>query len=278
MEKFGRVYKFPFRKKLSFYWDYFYKKVFSLWYEVEYPKFRMFLYEIMYSLIKVFNYSFLLPSPFNDNVVKTKFGTFRVRPRTVDMICVSPAYERKDIDFLLNLINKLLKQNKKVLFIDVGAGIGTYTITVGNKYQIDVFSIEPNKSNFQILSENIILNSLTKVKLFNFALFSSHKSFEIYYERNDIQTTSKLKESETGFITKTLDDLCEELKYPYDVLIMKIDVEGYESEILKGGKKFLEKFQEIYLCVEDFINNDIVKFLEKNDFIFINKFTTYNSW
>jgi len=95
---------FRLKDKIAFYWKYFVSKTFLLWFEVKEPRFRMFLYEMLYSTMKFINRSSLLPSPFEIDIIKTKFGVFRIRPRTTDMSTASPAFERRDMDYLLKLL------------------------------------------------------------------------------------------------------------------------------------------------------------------------------
>ena len=73
--------------------------------------------------------------PFRTNIIKTKFGIFKIRPYTIDAIYASPAYERIDINYLFRTINKSIKAKRTLLFIDIGANIGKYTIMVAKKFE-----------------------------------------------------------------------------------------------------------------------------------------------
>ena len=70
---------------------------------------------------------------------------------------------------------------------------------------------------------------------------------------------------------KRLDDICRDLK---TINLLKIDVEGYELPVLKGGVKTLKKTNLIILEILEglskkysYSSNDLKHFLEKNNFI-----------
>src|SRR3989344_8113371 len=69
---------------------------------------------------------------FKRTYFETIFGKFHINPSIICTYTVSPAFERTDIDYLLRLMDQTLKKRKKVLFIDVGAYVGLYTVAVGN--------------------------------------------------------------------------------------------------------------------------------------------------
>jgi FkbM family methyltransferase len=281
-------FKYGLKDKVFFYWKYFILKIFYLWFEVKKPKLKVFIYELLYSAMKLVDRASLLPSPFKDDFVETKFGAFKIRPRTVDMSNVSPAFERRDVDYLLRLIQTLMVENRKILFGDIGADIGTFTVTVGNKFRdyeyLHIITFEPAESSFALLEENIQMNNLkNKVELHKVALFNENNK-EIEFQFNPAAPgSSSVRFSGSDFNrmivrTKTIDALLMERVYDYDVIILKIDVEGVETEVLKGGEKVLNCGRDIYLLVEDFVNPDIIGFLERREAKFICKLTPYNSW
>jgi|GEM_PF-1019052 len=281
-------YRYRLKDKIIFYWKYFIVKIFYLWFEVKNPKFKMFLYELLYSSMKLIDRASLLPSPFKDDLVETKFGRFKIRPGTVDMSNVSPAFERRDVDYLLGLIQQLMKSGKRILFADIGADLGTFTVTVGNRFRkydkIFIVAFEPADSSHALLEENIRLNRLEdKTGKYKFALFNE--------DDREMEFTFNIKapgasglgrqgsiEDRQKVYTKTLDSLLKDTITSYEVIVLKIDVEGVETEVLQGGERVLHSVNEAYLLVEDFINPAIVNYLEDIRAEFLCKLTPYNSW
>lgn len=279
-------FRFDLRDKAAFYWSYFHCKVFGLWLEVKRPKLRMFLYEMLYSSAKLFRKDSLLPSPFHVDDVETVFGKFRVRPGTVDMSIASPAFERNDVDRLLGLIEGLRCKGKRVLFLDIGADLGTFTVTVGNRFKrsrlVKVMAFEPAHSSFGLLGENVRLNGLEDIaELHNFALFNED-GVELDFSFNQSAPgSSGLKPGAEGAVrvkARTLDAVLRDRLGDFDAIVFKMDVEGAERQVLEGSRAVLRSGREIYLMVEDFVEPSIISYLEGMGAEFEAKLTPYNSW
>lgn len=151
-----------------------------------------------------------------------------------------------------NIMNLLKKTMKGKIFFDIGANIGSYSILVSENENCKVYAFEPHPITFKYLEENIKINARTNVNLVNLAL--SNKKGEIDFSNNpgsaensavhikDIKNTIKVK-------TTTLDTFCEEHNiFPN---IIKIDVEGFEKEVIEGAQNILKNVE--LLIIE--INN-----------------------
>lgn len=280
-------FTYSLRQKILFYLGYLFRKVFCLWFEVKRPKLKMFVYEMIYSIKKLTDYKALYISPFSTNTVETVFGTFRIRPGTTDMFTVSPAFERPDVDYVLLLLERLRKEGKRILFLDIGADLGTFTVTAGNRLKdytgLFVMAFEPAASSFEMLKENIRLNGLEqKAEAFNFPIYSED-GLELEFSfsaENPGGSGLKARGSEQveKVTARTLDAVLAERVIDYDAAVMKIDVEGVECDVLKGARKTLSSGKELYLLVEDFINPGIINCLEQSGAEFVTKLTPYNSF
>jgi FkbM family methyltransferase len=279
-------FSFSRRDKIVFYWKYFISKTLYLWFEVRRPRVRMFLYEMLYSSMKFINPQSLMPSPFSTNYIETRYGGFRIRPRTADMATVSPAFERMDMDYLMSLIKRLRGEEKGILFLDVGASIGSFAVAVGNCLRDYgkslVMSFEPARSSFELLRENIDINGLEgRVEPYNFALFSQDDLQLEFQFNSEAPGSSGLVLSGEGtekVTTKRLDTVMGDRLGNYDAVVFKIDVEGAEADVLDGAREVLSSGKEIYFLVEDFVKPSIVRYLEDMGASFTAKLTPYNSW
>jgi hypothetical protein len=79
-------------------------------------------------------------------------------------------------------------------------------------------------------------------------------------------------------IARTLDTVSGDNADACDVLIFKMDVERFEREILIGAQKMLNPGIDCYFLIEDFVNPEIIRYLENIGAGFICKLTPYNSW
>ena len=158
-----------------------------------------------------------------------------------------PLRNQRDINLYL------LKNYKFGLSLDVGANKGLYSLEL-EKISNEVIIFEPLKSMFKDLE--ILLKK--KTKKFNYALGNSfcNKKIKIPILNNSLSygratLTNRFKEYKSK-ITKVrkLDYLLKKKKiYKVNkkVDFIKIDVEGYEENVIYGAKKLIKKDKPIIL-------------------------------
>lgn len=149
---------------------------------------------------------------------------------------------------------KILVKNKEPIIFDVGAHNGESIKRYTNIFNDAKFhSFEPQKKNFFKLKkyEN------NKIKINNFALGAQNKILKFNINDDD-STSSFLKASHSEkFINKklklnkienikieTLDNYVEKHKIN-TIDILKIDVQGFERDVLLGAKKTLKNIVKI---------------------------------
>ena len=132
------------------------------------------------------------------------------------------------------------------VFVDVGACIGRYTVKVARQLGKNgkVISIEPEASNFAVLTKNIEINKLKNVTPLNMACFSSKRKLTLLVHEKRIGLHSVVRQY--GPATKrdvrgdTLDNILKKLKVK-KIHLLKIDVEGVEHEVLQGALKTIKR-------------------------------------
>lgn len=280
-------FKYSALDNLKFYFSYFFYK-FIIPLEVKKPRFKLWLYEIIYTLAKFKDYTISLPYKSKDDIVITKFGTFKIRLNTSDAANVSPAFERRDQNYLIKLIKKLCQQGKKVLFLDVGGDLGSYSVMVGNKFRndsVDIKCFEPIDESCDMIRQNIALNGIDKkfelhpVGLLNEDNPEAKITLDIGTPGSSTMKKSDAKNTKEILVKiNKLDTILAKNSKNYDVIVFKIDVEGVEREVILGSQKVIDSCKEVYVMLEDFIKPDIIPFMEKNNWSFMDKVTSYNSW
>ena len=177
-------------------------------------------------------------------------------------------------------ISNYIDTNKKKVLVDIGANIGSITLPLAQLFHSStVISVEPTKYAYSKLKKNLNLNPDIKkrVKLHN--KFISNKKKKINYVHSSWKFSSKLYKhkihrgilKETSNKTQSLSELLKRIKKKIDFI--KIDVDGYEMEVLKSGREIIKKYKPLiyfefapYLYKEfgytaknliDFIINDL---------------------
>ena len=151
---------------------------------------------------------------------------------------------------------------KKVLrggdwFVDVGANIGSFSLLAAQKVGSfgRVFSFEPNPHPYSLLSKSLVLNLMHERVIQRLcAVGNNNTNVELTFSKSrlgDGQVSSiDFGNSTFSSSIKKLDDvvtvnaLCVRLddEFPINlpIKILKIDVEGYESLVLKGAARLLK--------------------------------------
>lgn len=284
-------FKFNKSDKIKFYSKYLFDKLVGIWYEVKFPKTKFFIYEFLYSFRKLVRLNYfkqLLPSDID--YVHTSFGKFHLRKGTEDVVCASPAFERPDVDYLISLIGHAVGQGKKILFVDIGADFGTYSVTVGNKFSfydgLKIVAFEPSVSSFLLLNQNIKLNAIEKVvTTVNLALSDLDGQELILNFDGDNPGGSSVRADKPWSISEkvkiktiTFDSYFKKNLNFFDIVFLKLDVEGFESKVFEGAKSIFSGGIPIYILIEDCVDMSIVTYLKNNQAQFIQKITPYNSF
>ena len=120
--------------------------------------------------------------------------------------------------------------------LDVGAQCGDYSLLSSVYHKCsNIIAIEPLPSNYNTLLKNLKMNRVSNVIPINAAASDSSGIIEIGYESDmAFKGPSKKKIDVRGI---RIDDL------PMKSLdLIKIDVEGFEIEVLKGAENTIKKF------------------------------------
>jgi len=128
-------------------------------------------------------------------------------------------------------------------FIDCGAFIGDSALMFIKDYNPNkIYSFEPLLNNYNYLLENIKMNNLEKVNPINKGLGEKSCTVNFY----SLGPSSYV--SEKGNLKIDLISLDEFIsKKNLSIGLIKIHVEGFELEVLKGAKKTIKEFKPVLL-------------------------------
>ena len=163
-------------------------------------------------------------------IFETKSGLkIKIRKNSTDLMALTHVW----------LIGEYKRENFEIkeddVIIDVGGHIGLFTLYASQFCKNGlIFTFEPVKENFELLSENIISNNLKQVKHFNLAVSNSDLPVKLYINE-DAAGHSMFSESPQSINVNSIS-----LQQIFDdnnisnCYFLKLDCEGSEYEIIKN--------------------------------------------
>lgn len=178
-----------------------------------------------------------------------------------------------DFEEMLLMLHYLTENEN---FIDVGANVGVYTVLASGLNNSKSYSFEPIPSTFNSLKRNVIFNNLLdKVTLFNNGV--GHKKDQLFFT-NNLDAVNHIIQDETLNSEKVQIDTLDNFLGENPAHFLKIDVEGFEENVLKGATKTLKNPALKIILIEtngltsnyDSSDNNINQILIENGFITCN--------
>lgn len=152
-----------------------------------------------------------------------------------------------------NLFLEYLHPGTTVL--DVGANVGYYTVLASEKVGPKgvVFSFEPDPENFQLLKENLHLNSCKNVQAEQKAVTNQDAEIEFTIEATNKGESAVASENSKGKryrIPGVRIDTFLPLQKVKKLDVIKIDIEGAEIQALQGMKQTIATSNSLTLFIE----------------------------
>ena len=244
---------------------------------------------------KVFNWNQFLPR-IHDKIQAKQYYSKIINEKKTNFFCPSATTLYRVETLLtkepetLSWINEFKKYNSnKIIFWDIGANIGIYSIYGAIKFKdIEIVSFEPSTSNTRTLSRNISINNLhNKIKVFPLALSDKENIISFFNETKFAEggassSFNSTKDEDGNFLdNKRINNKYNIFGTSIDYLILnkilvcpnyiKIDVDGIEHLILDGAKSILSNKNLRELSIEMNPNyveqyDNINKIMEDNGF------------
>lgn len=172
---------------------------------------------------------------------------------------------------MVRLFELLCKDSDTIL--DIGANIGCTAILFGTMAK-QVFAFEPSTTTFKLLETNVqraghsnvsLINSGLGKKPYNTTLTFSPANRAGGFVSN--QTQASIGHTVEEISIRPLDDLIETLNTGH-INFIKIDVEGFEGDVLQGASKTLEAHKPVVVlelnhwCLNAFQRTSVPDFFD----------------
>jgi FkbM family methyltransferase len=195
--------------------------------------------------------SFRLKSFTQESQVYVLFDNTKV------VVSIKPNNGGVDNYIFLNSIHepdilKIIKDNVKEgdVVVDVGANIGQHTIFM-TRFVGDsgfVYSFEPLLTNTDSIRKSLTLNNSTNAKVETMAVGEKNTRVKMYVpetanDRSSRELVGSVSDKYVEVEMITLDTYFKEKKIDF----IKIDTEGFESEVLSGAREIISKYMPTIL-------------------------------
>ncbi|MBI3334498.1 FkbM family methyltransferase [Candidatus Pacearchaeota archaeon] len=160
--------------------------------------------------------------------------------------------------------------------IDLGANLGYYLLMeakIAQKGAGKIYAVEPNPLTFNYLKKNVKLNGYKNIKLMNLGISDKKGTLPFYMAKSWNCSRFEKGEDDSDILSikkvqvDTLDNLFRGKKIDF----IRMDVEGYEFNILKGATQLIKKNPGLAIFFEfhaQFFNTkqreEFIRFLRQN--------------
>lgn len=144
------------------------------------------------------------------------------------------------------MINKYIKKDS--IFFDIGANEGFFSVVASKKIITGkIYCFEPQKNLLKIIEKNLLKNNFKNFFLLDFGIgeseyFTNLNAFQdINTGASSILKKHFLNTKKTKIKIKSLDHFVSEERLYDQIDLVKIDIEGYEIQAIKGMENLLKE-------------------------------------
>ena len=205
--------------------------------------FKLYFYKIFYLIFKK-----IITSP-----ILINFGQFKMFAYNNNKDLSKFMLKNLNVwdGFQVERINNIFK-NKKSLFIDCGCSFGSYSVPIAklNSTNSKVIAIDASTVATRRLKENVLLNDINNIEIYNLAIGKEEGYANFNEDLNLLPNSGSFRFDSSGKKLRitTLDIILEQQSLDsFEVIFVKMDLEGYEFDGLLGFKKNIVKYKPIIL-------------------------------
>jgi len=162
---------------------------------------------------------------------------------------------------------------------DIGGYIGIYSIFFADavKENGKVITFEPNPTNFREIAFNLKINKFKNVRVFHLGIGKERGISELhidpirysrgsFIQKNENLSFKKTESKKVKVKIDSIDNLIKEKTIPPPYFV-KIDVEGFESEVIQGMISTIENYKpELFIEIHGRVKEELIRILINNNY------------
>jgi FkbM family methyltransferase len=178
--------------------------------------------------------------------VSTRFGRFYIRPSETDLKVLRQIFIDREYDLevvpqgkvIREIYNTILERGGTPLIIDAGANVGFAARFFAMSYpKARIVSIEPDAGNAALCRENT--KGVPQIEVIEAGV--GGEAGYVAVERGDAGAWGvRTRRADVGVPVVTINDLASRYAGA-ELLIVKVDIEGFESELFSAATDWLEE-------------------------------------
>jgi FkbM family methyltransferase len=177
------------------------------------------------------------------------YGLVTLRLKTSDAQVFRQVFNNQDYalpdahaDRIRKRYESMLARGVTPLIVDAGANVGAATIWFGLRYpEAEIVAIEPDRGNAAMCRRNTAANG--RVEVLEVALGGSPGNVSITNEAGGAWGLQTVRASDGEIPVTTIGRILRDRsrRKPTELLIVKIDIEGFEEEVFDGDVAWLDE-------------------------------------
>ncbi len=196
--------------------------------------------------------------------INSSYMTINTKAEGIDkQLLFDRTKERDSTQKLQELLSEQKGNFRNIVFLDIGANVGYYTLLACSTLNENdrIYAFEPDKTNYERLCSNLDLNNYRsdcKIDIRNVAVGDKSGTATLNIkstgnshmlsstDHHDRETIEQIE-----IPIESIGEILKEINFgKEDMLILKVDVEGAESEIIPGLKTVIDSQQPIAVMCE----------------------------
>jgi len=162
------------------------------------------------------------------------------------------------------------------VFLDIGANIGSYSVSMMDICN-EVIAFEPHPYTSKRCKMNFLLNDMDEFYVKQLALSNEIGTIHFSDYGGSSTVNHIVKSGGIELEVSTLDKFIVNNNFTKeDEYIIKVDVEGFEEQVFRGGKEFLTNYNIQGIVFECFSKDEVFEVLKGYGYIDIKKLSENN--